>query len=252
MKKYRYLDNLMKSYLNQDALEITGASDLPGMIDYYFNDIGKNGYTNLNAEIYTFKTENSDVNKAFAERFRHEWDVGKASEFFHLIQLQAEKLWPEIIPEAESITAHEDTGDNEGDYQLSEAVHRLLHAESAGLADLTEALNVSSDSFLVSELGKGGTTYRINAEVLADLREKRRINKKMARHLQRSSKTDEFSQELLRIAEDPAISTDMSLKIINALRAKRNQEIGVVKVVYANPIRVHSDHFVENVHIKDE
>lgn len=196
MSQYKVLDNLMMAYLNEDAIEITHARELPGMLNYYFNDVGKDVYLLLRDDIDDFIAKNDDINTAFREAYADEWNVGPGKDFLLKIKALAEERWDDV-----------QTPINE-ESQWKQTTRK---------GSITiQALNALSDHYIVSGAGMIDQWFR-----------RPLLNRRSSHALPRQEE-NEFFNSLKHIIDNDSLTAEQSMIIANILltkKAKQNKEI---------------------------
>lgn len=89
MNNYKHIRSMMRAYINMDAFEITGSSELSGQIDYYISRVSDDTLLSLKKELIEFFVKNKDsgsLTEIFNETFDYGAEIEDAESFFQLVR----------------------------------------------------------------------------------------------------------------------------------------------------------------------
>ncbi|MCM7400661.1 contact-dependent growth inhibition system immunity protein [Enterobacter hormaechei] len=196
MSQYKVLDNFIMAYLNEDAIEITGEHELPGMINYYFNDVGKDVYLLLRDEIDDFIASNDDVDTAFTEAYANEWNVGPGKAFLLEVKALAEKRWEDVQTPIK---------------EECEWIHPIQTGASF------QPYNAFSDQFFI-------TSSAIFPQDVIGKWHTQKLSSAKSSRSQPKQEVSEFFDSLKNLVSNDSLTAEQSMILVNILLTKKSRE----------------------------
>ena len=95
-EKYPKIENMIRSYFNQDTVAEIGSTDISSIIDIYLSEVPKDGVKQLFNEIVQLLNENkqTEINQRFQEHFKGYVYVTPVDDLFKMLQLKFVDKYP--------------------------------------------------------------------------------------------------------------------------------------------------------------